>query len=90
MGLGLHKKDRFAVAYGLFKTGKVVIGFLDSNQFTLLRAKVEQHDSEGSSAFEPADRTKESLNKWAWEGVGPFLSHSAPCMSPTSEEALIK
>ena len=37
--LEIYKQDMFIVFYGLFKTGKVVVGFLDTKQSTLPRAK---------------------------------------------------
>src|ERR1700752_2447084 len=46
LGFEIHKEDMFAVAQGLLETDKVVVGFLDSKQSTLPRAKTEQDDTE--------------------------------------------
>ncbi|OLC70001.1 MAG: hypothetical protein AUH79_00485 [Betaproteobacteria bacterium 13_1_40CM_4_64_4] len=37
--LEIYKQDMFIVFYCLFKTGKVIVGFLDDKQSTLPRAK---------------------------------------------------
>src|SRR5262249_33933107 len=42
--LEIYAQDVLIVFYGLFKTGKVVVGLLDTEQAALPRAKTENHD----------------------------------------------
>ncbi len=52
--LEIYKQDMFIVFYSLFKTGKVVVGSLDTKQSTLPRAKTECHYGKEDKRY-PAD-----------------------------------
>ena len=65
----IYKQDMFVVFYGMFKTGKVVVGFLDTKQSALPRAKTEQHHGKedkrypAGSGLRPARKMGDSKNQ---------------------------
>ena len=64
----IYEQDMFIVFDGLFKTGKVVVGSLDTKQSTLPRAKTEYHDGKedkrypADSGLRPASKIGDSKN----------------------------